>query len=272
MDLRRAALLLVMLLPAVCPAADPAALGAAGAAARRAGGPWPLVHEHGVDTPEEAYAVQRAALAGLGLVPQGFKAGLTTPGAQARFGLAEPVLGVLGADMRLAPEAPVSLREFQRARFELEIAFILAAPITARVERVEDLRALVLAVAPALEIPDLAFADPEAVRGVDLIAANVGAARYRLGQERRPEGLDLASVNPVLRRDGNEILRGRSADALGDPWESLRWMVNRAQELGHRPQRGAVLLTGALGGMAPAEPGLHVADFGVLGGFSFRVR
>jgi 2-keto-4-pentenoate hydratase len=154
----------------------------------------------------------------------------------------------------------------------MEVAFILGSPVTARVADVAALKPLVFAIAPALEIPDLAFADPAGVSGPDLIAANVASARYVLGQERFPSDVVLAEVNPVLRRGGEEILRGRFSDADGDPWNSLLWLVNKALAEGYDPDAGDVFLSGALGGMAPAEPGRHEADFGPLGRISLLIR
>jgi 2-keto-4-pentenoate hydratase len=252
-------------------ALDPAALAAQAVALRQEGKPWSLASTQGVNTLDQAYEVQSEVVKRLYPGRSGFKAGLTTPAAQQKYKVPAPLFGVLPSTGRLASGAVVDSTAFHSLKLEMEVAFILTEPITARVASVQALVGRVR-VAPAIELPDLAFSDPSAVTGLDLVAANVSPAKFILGQERKPDGLDLSEVNPVLRRGGTEIGRGKFSDAMGDPWQSLLWLVNEAQNQGYAPVRGDVFLTGAMGGLIPALPGNHHADFGALGYIEFILR
>jgi 2-keto-4-pentenoate hydratase len=108
------------------------------------------------------------------------------------------------------------------------------------------------------------------VTATDIIASNVGAYRYIVG-EPVPIVSDLAHLRVVLRRDGEVIAEGSGADALGDPRLSAEWMMKKAHEIGYAPAAGWVLLTGALGRVVDAVPGAYEADYGELGKIAFRV-
>lgn len=241
--------------------------------ARAETGVWPLASARGVGGLPEAYAVQRELVAAtVGGAIGGFKAGLTTPALRQRFQAEEPVFAVLPAAGRVAEDGTIDRAAFRTAKLEMEIAFILGAPVTGRVADVAALKSLVTALAPAVEVPDLAFADPAKVTAVDLVATNVGQGRWIIGQEIPVAEVDLTTVRPVLRRGDTDVARGALEDAMGDPWASALWIVNHAVEQGYFPTRGQVLFTGALGGLSPAEPGRHVADFGSLGVVRFGVK
>ena len=263
---------LVLLLLPLAPRAGAPEIAATLVQARKGGAAWPLVSASGITGIAEAYAIQGEVVRGQAFRVGGYKAGLTTPSLRARYQVDEPIFGVLPAAGRLEVGADLDRASFRLAKLEMEVAFILGAPVTGRVADVAALKHLVFAVAPAVEIPDLAFADLSTVTGPDLVAANVAAARFVLGQERIPSDVVMSDINPVLRRGGEEILRGRFSDADGDPWNSLLWLVNKALAEGYSPGRGDVFLSGALGGMAPAEPGRHEADFGPLGRISLLIR
>lgn len=259
--------------------ADPAALAEKVLSAVRAGMPFPVLagDEPSLD-PEGAYAAQKiyADRRLEGKNPDAFKAGLTTEATQRRFGASGPVAGVLFPEGRrdFLPEEPepgISLKNFGKLMLETEVAFILGESVTKPLKDEAEFRKKVAFLAPAIELPDLAFADMKAMKVTDIIASSVSAKAYLLGRPVPVDAVDPNAVEVVLARDGKEVNRGRGTDALGDQWRAGLWLVNELLRLGWTFDAGDALLTGALGNMVPGEEGRYGADFGPLGNLSFRI-
>lgn len=221
----------------------------------------------------EAYAVQKhvVRLTFRNDRIGGFKAGLTSQPAWERFGLSEPLAGVLPASGALTDGATVQVGDFRALKIETELAFIVAAPIVETLPDTASLRPKIAALAPAIELPDLAFTDMAALRGIDVIAANASAAQYIVGATYPVDSVDFNALTIVLFRDDKEIGKGKATDAMGDPWLAALWLVNHTIAQGYVIEPGHVLLTGALGPLYPGEPGVYRADFGALGEIRFDV-
>jgi 2-keto-4-pentenoate hydratase len=258
---------------------DPVALAEKVLSAARAGMPFPVFAG---DAPsldlEGAYAVQKiyADRRLEGKNPDAFKAGLTTEATQRRFGASGPVAGVLFPEGRKdflpeEPEPEISLGDFGKLMLETEVAFILGEPVTEPLKDEAEFRKKVVFLAPAIELPDLAFADMKAMKVTDIIASSVSAKAYLLGKPVPSDAVDPNSVEVVLAKEGREVNRGRGSDALGDQWRAVLWLVNELLRLGWIFDAGDALLTGALGNMIPGEEGRYSADFGPLGSLSFRI-
>jgi len=155
---------------------------------------------------------------------------------------------------------------------ETEIGLILGKNLNRHIETPADLKNSIVKVIPAIELPDLGFADMGALKGVDIIAANVSARQFIVGQPRPVENVNLNAVDVTLFRNGREVNRGTGADALEDQWQAALWLVNKMIDQGRAPEAGQILLTGALGKMLPGKPGSYVADYGDFGTISFEIR
>jgi 2-keto-4-pentenoate hydratase len=110
------------------------------------------------------------------------------------------------------------------------------------------------------------------VKGVDLIAANVGAAQFIVGMSRSHQGVNLNQVNVTLFYNGQALYQGKGMEALGDQWKAALWIVNSVLEQGYKVEPGHILITGALGKMVPGKLGQYVADYGDFGNISFEVK
>jgi 2-keto-4-pentenoate hydratase len=64
-----------------------------------------------------------------------------------------------------------------------------------------------------------------------------------------------------MRIDGELVSTGSGAACLGDPLVALAWLAATAKELGDPLRAGQVILSGALGPMAPVSPGQRVEAF-----------
>ena len=141
-----------------------------------------------------------------------------------------------------------------------------------KIESLAQLKAAVREVMPAIELPDLGFADMKALKGVDIIAANVSSRKFILGEPVPVNTADLNALGVVLYRGEETVNRGQGSDALGDQWQALLWLANTMIGQGYVLEPGQVLITGALGKMVPGTAGRYRAAYGGLGTVFFEIR
>jgi len=202
----------------------------------------------------------------------GFKGGLTTETAQKMFGVNFPLAGILNNSGKLEGSPVVDRTAFRGLLIETEIGFVIGQSIHQPLRDVQELQQKVSGVMPAIELPEAGFGDMKLVKGVDLIAANVGSAKFIVGTQRSHQGVDLNQVNVTLFYNGQALYQGKGVEALGDQWKAALWIVNSVLEQGYKVEPGQVVITGALGKMVPGKPGQYVADYGDFGKISFEVK
>jgi 2-keto-4-pentenoate hydratase len=214
-------------------------------------------------TTNSAYRVQtrtvRAKLKGAS--PAGFKAGLTSAAAQARFKTSEAVAGVLFKEGSRNSADTFRLSELRGLHIELEVAMRVGATIDGPLADVAALRDHIDGIAPAIELPNLDYAQPQALDAIDVIATNVAAAHYIVGNFVSPQQRDPNAVTVRLACGDKEMIEGKGPDSLGDQWRAALWLVNKMVSQGWPIERGQVLLTGALGRALPATPGHCIASY-----------
>jgi 2-keto-4-pentenoate hydratase len=202
----------------------------------------------------------------------GYKSAFNSPQMQQRFGLDRPAFAVLPASAErcagLAAGCAVSRAGYGRMVMEIEVAFRLGAAVTQPLADEAALLARIDGVMPAVELPELALDGIAAPTGLDYIASNIGVRGYILGAARDPALLQGTAPSLTLARGATVLAQGKADGALAAALE----LVNAAVAAGHELRAGQVLLSGAVGGMAPAEPGDYVADCGALGTLRFTVR
>lgn len=238
--------------------------------------PIPLLTESDPGlTIEGAYQVQKAyidmKLAG-GDQIAGFKGGLTAGSVQKRFGMNAPVTGVLLESGKLTGAPVLDRSQYGAMMLETEVAFIIGEKITETLPDIASLRTKIRAMLPSIEVPDLGVSDMKKLKAPDLIACNVSARQFILGQPMDPAVIDPNAVQVTLYHNGAPINTGHGSDALGDQWNTALWLVNSMITQGYTIEPGQVLMTGALGAMLPGKSGAYSADFGSLGRIEFEVR
>lgn len=208
-------------------------------------------------TLEEGYAIQRELVETLADGPlAGIKAGMTAPGPQKLFGLTHPLVGSLYKWGRM--ESGASMESRPGVSLECEIGLIV------------DDRGNPKSAGPVIEVPYLAWSTPEDAKGSNVTAINVGADRYIVGGFSAVRN-DYEELSVTLTRDGETLCEANLSDALGGPKKALAWMLEESNRRGLGITDGMLLITGACGGIHPAEPGFHVADYGELGTIEFTV-
>ena len=235
------------------------------------GSPYPDVDNAlPIDT---AYAMQRAVIAELFKQSPvaGFKAGLTDAAGRQRFAAAAPISGALFASGRLGSRATVQLDADDQLMIELEVGYVLGRAVTKALAPSDDPFEYVAEINAVVELPNLNFVAQPAL--VDVIASNVSAQQFIVGA-RQPllSALILDDLRVRLARDDVQIAEGVGRTAQGGQRAALRWLINSRLAQGDTLAAGQLLITGALAGMVPAQPGHYRAVFGALGIVEFTMK
>lgn len=268
----------VFLLAALFAHADETALATAITESNAAGTETPRVSvlDPKIDL-DGAYRVQQAVVdhmleAGDGVA--GYKAGLTGKLARWWFDIDDPVFGVIPASALRKSGDTIRQPKGRHMLLETEIAFVAGARIDKPVADVAALKPLIRGVAPVIEAPAGGFpkSQKRQLTVTDIVANNVSAHILIVGEEQPADGLNLAKLPGVMKRDGKVISKGSGADVMSDPWKSALWLVNVTIGQGRVIEPGHYLSTGVIGKRIESRPGRYVASFGQLGEIEFEIR
>lgn len=218
---------------------------------------------------DAAYAVQQRnverTISERGWRVCGRKVGLTAPAVQAQLGVDRPDFGALFAELGHVDGDVVDSTTLLQPRIEAEVALVLGRDLDRSTNTIADVLAAVDFALPALEIVDSRIADWD-ITFVDTVADNASAGRFVLGTVPRRLDFDLAEITMTMSIDSTERSNGRGAACLGNPLNAARWLADTMARRGTPLRAGDVVLTGALGPMAPVAPGDEVvADVSGLG-------
>ena len=225
-------------------------------------------------TVEDSYAVQnewrrRGLAAGRRLV--GRKIGLTSKVMQAATGITEPDYGAIFDDMVFDNGAVIEHDRFSNVRIEVELAFVLGAPIDGPNATIFDVLRATEYVVPALEI--LSSRIEMAGRTiVDTISDNaaMGGLVYG-GNPTRIGDVDLRWVAALLYRNETIEESGVAAAVLNHPATGVAWLANKLAQHGDRLEAGEVVLAGSFTRpMWVHEGDTVLADYGPMGTVSCR--
>jgi 2-oxo-hept-3-ene-1,7-dioate hydratase len=228
----------------------------------------------------DAYAIQRAWTAikvAEGRRVEGRKIGLTSRAMQQAVGITEPDYGAIYDDMFFEDGSVVPLGRFIAPRVEVELAFVLGAPLRGPRCTVLDVLRATEYVTPALEILDARVEMTDPATGhtrtiVDTIADNAADAGIVTGGRAvRPLDVDLRWVSALLYR--NEVVEesGVAGAVLNHPATGVAWLANQLHEHGVGLEPGLVVLAGSFTRAVWAHAGdtFH-ADYGPLGVITCR--
>jgi 2-keto-4-pentenoate hydratase len=236
----------------------------------------PLTADHpGIDV-VDAYQIQliniRRRLAE-GRLIRGHKVGLSSKAMQEMMGVDEPDYGHLLDDMFVFEDEVVDTAQLCQPRVEVEVGFILGAPLPAPGCNIADVLRATEYVVPALEIIDSRIRDWK-ITLCDTIADNASSCRVVLGgRATRIDQVDLRTVGATLRRNGTVIATGSGAAVLGNPVTAVAWLANKVHDFGVTLDAGHVILPGSCTRAYDVAPGDNLrADFDTLGGVSINFR
>jgi len=201
----------------------------------------------------------------------GRKIGLTSRAVQAQLGVEQPDYGVLFKDMAIESGGVLEASRVLQPKVEAEIAITLRRDLDNPEADIQDVIAATEYVLPAIEIVDSRIADWK-ISIADTVADNASSAFYVLGNEPRSiAGLDLWTCGMVLEINGVVSSLGAGAACLGHPLQSAAWLARTLSSLKDPLRAGDVILTGALGPMAPIHPNTIIsATIGGVGTCGFK--
>lgn len=229
----------------------------------------PISASHPGLTVDDAYAIQRALIAGhaaAGRTVTGRKIGLTSEGIQKQLGVDQPDFGVLFDTHTFGDGATVSLAALHTIipRIEGEIGFLLSRPLAGPGVTAQDVREATAGVMPVFELIDSRIRDWK-ITLVDTVADNASCLGAVIGDHvTLPDAGPLPSTKMTLARDGEVVMAGEGSAVLGDPAEAVAWLANELGRRGDELPAGVPILSGSLTPAIDATPGVYVADFGPL--------
>lgn len=246
-------------------AGGPAAITAAAdriRAAADSGVPCAPVRELiGSNDLEAAYAVQQDVTAtrlASGSAIVGRKIGLTSAAVQQQLGVDQPDFGILFDDMAYAAGETIPFGAVMQPRVEAEIAFVLGEDLAEGPFDAARVRSAIDFAVPSLEVCGSRIEDWNITFG-DTVADNASAGAFVLGDQREDVAdLDTVGAQMSMSIDGVEVSTGNGAACLGDPINAVVWLAQQAHDLGEPLRAGQIILSGALGPMAPVTPGSEV--------------
>lgn len=236
--------------------------------------------EHPAMTLEDGYAVSRAWVqrkiaAGRRVI--GHKIGLTSRAMQRSSNVNEPDFGTLLDDMLFLDGSDIPFDRFIEPRVEVELAFILKAPLKGPGCTIYDVLNATDYVTPAIEIIDARIERIDKASGVtrkvfDTISDNAANAGIVIGgRPVKPDAVDLRWVSALLYRNGVIEESGVAAAVLNHPANGPAWLANKLAPHGEWLEPGQIILGGSFTAPVFARPGdsFHV-DYGPLGAISVR--
>ena len=198
----------------------------------------------------------------------GYKAGLTNPAVQKRFGHNAPVWGVLYANMLLPDGSLVDANFGARPLFEADMLVRVSDEAINSARTPMEVLAAIDQVIPFIELPDLVVEAPPKLNGAAIAAINVGARLGVMGQPipvpatraERFAMLDaLRDMVVVVKTDGVEADRGKGADILDHPLNAVLWLAGDLRRENISLKVGDLISLGSFSKLMPPKPGLKVS-------------
>ncbi len=213
-------------------------------------------------TMEEAMAVQKEFIQQIGRAygqAVGYKVGLTNLGVQERFGIREPVRGLILERMLRHSPATVPLGFGTRLMLEGDLMVEIKDESVNRATTIEEALRGISRVIPFMELPDLVYEEGTGLDAQAVVAINVGARLGIIGEpievEPTQEWLErLASFRVELYdQDGNRIAEGTGANVLEHPLNVIIWLSESLKRQGKRLKRGDIVSVGSLTPLLPVK-------------------
>jgi 2-keto-4-pentenoate hydratase len=218
----------------------------------------PVRHDLPKGDVDAAYAVQKLNTdywIAEGRRVVGRKIGLTAKAVQTQLGVDQPDYGILYADMAMVDGEEIAAGAVVQPRAEAEIALVLEYDLFQEQLTVLDLIEATAYALPAIEVVGSRIAKWD-IDIVDTISDNASSGLFVLGT--RPvtlDDLDLRGCGMVMENHGEQVSIGAGVACLGNPLTAALWLARKMVQVGMPLMAGDVIMTGALGPMAPINPG-----------------
>ncbi|MGV3061601.1 2-keto-4-pentenoate hydratase, partial [Streptococcus hyovaginalis] len=124
-----------------------------------------------------------------------------------------------------------------------------------------------LTIAPGIEVPDSRFKEWFPTLNKYLVVSDCAVGgRVVFGQEQDVKGNftvdDLANISGVLSKDGEVLKEGVSSEVLGNPLNSVAWLVKKLASHGKTLKKGQQVSSGTFILPPALEKGVYRVDYG----------
>lgn len=181
----------------------------------------------------------------------GYKAALTNPAVQQRFGWSSPIRGALFERSIVPDGAEVRADYGQRPVFEADLVVEVGSTAIHDATTPEQVLASLRSIHPFIELADLVAVNPERLGGPGITLINAGA-RYGVLGAPIPIGRDPKLADAlrdmtvrVLDGTGRELDTGRGTAILGHPLNAVIWLAADLRRAGIVLKPGDLLSLGA---------------------------
>jgi 2-keto-4-pentenoate hydratase len=198
----------------------------------------------------------------------GYKAGLTNPAVQKRFGADKPVWGKLYENMLLSDGAAVDASFGARALFEADMLVRVSSEAINSAKTPMDVLNAIDQIIPFIELPDLVVQAPPKLNGAAISAINVGARLGVMGQPiatpvtraERYQMLDALRDMQVTMVDsaGAALGGGKGSDILEHPLNAVVWLAQALAKEGQGMKVGQLISLGSFSPLVPPKAGMTV--------------
>lgn len=224
------------------------------------------IKEGDVDAAYDVQLLNTARSESLGRRLIGRKIGLTSRVVQEQFGVYEPDFGALYADTCYGDAEPIPARKVLQPRVEGEVAVVLSRDLPHVDTTIVELISAVDYVVPAIEVVASRITGWN-ITIVDTIADNASAGAFVLGNRPvRLRDVDLRTCKMQLTIDDEVVSEGVGEACLGHPLNAALWLARTMAARGTPMRGGDVIMSGALGRMAPIVAGqrseVHIEGLG----------
>ena len=179
----------------------------------------------------------------------GYKAGLTNPAVQKRFGTNSPVRGVLLEKMLLDDGAEVPVKFGAIPFFEADLVVVVKDEGINQAKTPADVLKHVASIRPFIELPDLVTTKEQPLTAAVITSFNVGARLGVLGKPiaPSPDMVDaLGKMMVVMRdQDGKELAKVPGVAILGHPLNAVVWLAEDMAKSGGKLRAGDILSLGS---------------------------
>lgn len=203
----------------------------------------------GVVTDDDtAYAVQNQVMKLKGVPVGGYKVSLTSKKTQEMFNADSPLYGAQVDSHFLPSPATVSLADQMEPLVEVELAFRAKEDLSANDSLVDLLRKTT--VAGALEVPDSRFKDWFPSLGKYNVMSDCAVGGLVVYGKELPadkvfnDVAEAAEVKAQLFLNGKKLDEGQSSEVLGNPLNSLQWLVQKLASQGKKFKQGQLVSSG----------------------------
>lgn len=184
----------------------------------------------------------------------GYKAGLTSKPAQERFGVTEPVRGVLYENMMLEDGAAVPVTFGAIPMVESDLILVVGDAAINQATTPAEVMAQISAVHPFIELPDMTLAQGEPINAVTLTAIGVAPKLGVLGAAIPVEDAEamttaLGEMTVTLANGADEeIVSVPGKAVLGHPANSALWLISAGVTFAP----GDLISVGSFGPLTPS--------------------